>query len=378
MHSSILFITSKSLGGSGRHISTLVRSLRSHGYECDLLYYPTGVDQDKELEACFHRVHTFPRPPSMSPIAVIANVMRVRSILGQRTYHCVHTHTSLGGFIGRIGARSAKENPYVIHTIHAFGADQYTPIPQKWIYWVVERSLDFLTDRYVAPSQFIADYGFRTRLFKREKVKVIYNSLDLGGYKKSTSERMQNKVRLKLGEEYVYLFCGRLERQKGVDILIRALALLPANFACKLLICGSGSLEDSLRRLATDLGVSQKIVWIGWQSSLAPFYAAADAFVMPSRWESFGLVFLEAMSFGLPILSTTTQAIPEVVVHNRTGLLSENEDVESLAHNMKLIACDDALAHRLGAEGRKRLNENFLLETFVCSHIELYENAKNV
>ena len=80
---------------------------------------------------------------------------------------------------------------------------------------------------------------------------------------------------------------------------------------------------------------------------------------MPSRWETFGLVFLEAMNYSLPILSTRTQAIPEVVEHSVTGLLSTNEDVPALARNMETLMTNSELRGQLGAHGNQRLPRGF-------------------
>ena len=371
----ILFVTSKSLGGSGKYISTLAAALRERGHHCELIYYPMGVVQDGEIEAAFSAVHHFKARPGFSPIGVAANVARVREVLMNNHFDWVHTHTSLGGLFGKVGATLARSGARVGATIHAYGADEFTPVPQKWVYWVIERFLDLLTDAYVSPSQYMVDYGRRIHVIGSNKATVIHNSLPLQPPSADVAKlRLSKRAALGLADDQmVFLFCGRLEQQKGVDILISAFAKVPQNLRCHLILCGIGDDEDKLREQARALGVEANITWAGWQSELEAFYACADAYAMPSRWESFGLVFLEAMNYTLPVVSTRTQAIPEVVDDGVTGLLSTNENDSEFAFNLIRMAQDSNLRRSLGEAGNIRLREHFSFDKFVDAHVQWYE-----
>jgi len=371
----ILFVTSKSLGGSGKYISTLASALRERGHHCELVYFPLGVAQDAEIEAAFAAVHHFECRPGFSPLAVARNIKKVHRILKINCFDWVHTHTSLGGLFGRLGSIGA--GPVKVgHTIHAYGADEFTPVPQKWIYWAIERFLDELTDAYVSPSKYMVDFGAKTKVINPAKATVIYNSLPLKAVACNVGE-LRNKKRIELGfghEDNVLLFCGRIEKQKGLDVLVAALGKLNDDFRVRLIVCGVGDDEEKIRAKSKDYGVEKYITWAGWQSDLGDFYAAADVYVMPSRWESFGLVFLEAMNYSLPILSTRTQAIPEVVLDGVSGLLCENENSDELASNIIKLIKDDNFSKSLGVAGNKRLIEFFRFEKFVDEHVRWYES----
>jgi glycosyltransferase involved in cell wall biosynthesis len=371
----ILFVTSKSLGGSGKYISSLATALREKGYHCELIYPPTGVTQDAEIEAAFPTVHHFAVGPGFSPVRIVKNMLQVRKLVAQNNFDWVHTHTSLGALVGKLGARLAPKKVAVGATLHAYAADEFTPVPQKWFYWMIERFLDLLTDAYVAPSHYMVEYGKRIRVIDPKKATVIHNSLPLKPPSSSLALARATK-RESLGfaaDEIIFLFCGRLEEQKGVDTLIAGFAKVPAELRSRLVICGLGEDERKLKQLAVSLNIDSRIHWAGWQSDVEPFYAMADVYVMPSRWESFGLVFLEAMNFSLPVVSTRTQAIPEVVDDHKTGLLCENGDVLALAANMTLLATDAELRRRMGKAGQRRLMEHFTFERFVEDHIGWYE-----
>lgn len=371
----VLFVTSKSFGGSGKYITVLAAALRERGIHCDLVYFPSGVDQDVEIESAFVNAFHFFHKPNLSPITCWLNALQVRAILKKHSYDAVHTHTSLGGLMGRIGAKLSRNRAlFVGHTIHAYGADEFTPVPQKWFYWAIERTLDFFTDGYVSPSRYMVEYGARTKVITPGKATVIYNSLPLTkDFNSASGDRVLKRAELGIGDDVcMLLFCGRLERQKGVDVLLSALAKLRLLNRVHLVICGVGEDEATLRAQATANNLNSQITWVGWQSDVTPFYSASDIYVMPSRWESFGLVFLEAMNYSKPVISTAVQAIPEVVDSGVTGLLSHPGDVDALARNIDTLVADPNLRLLLGQAGKERLDDKFRFENFVDEHVKWY------
>jgi glycosyltransferase involved in cell wall biosynthesis len=291
----------------------------------------------------------------------------------------VHSHTSLGGFMGRVASRLATRKPKVFHTLHAYGADEFTPQPQKAVFASIERWLDKFTDVYIAPSQYIASYGVRLGLISSDRVYVVPNSIPLSPVPTSAAVlRLRGELRsqLKVADDaVVILFCGRLERQKGVDVLLKALSRLDSNRPWILVVCGDGNLRAHLAKLALRLGIGERVRWMGWQSNLANFYAAADIYAMASRWESFGLVFLEAMHYGLPIVACNVQAVPEVVTHGKTGRLSASEDPEELAINLAMLIGNEDRRRELGEAGRNDVVDRFGFERFVDSHLSLYRRS---
>ncbi|WP_428311151.1 glycosyltransferase family 4 protein [Hydrocarboniphaga sp.] len=377
----ILFVTSKSLGGSGKYISVLCAALKERGFDLGLCYYALGGSQDQEIEAGVHKVYRFPAAPSIfNPLSALKNVGFLLRILKTSQYDIVHTHTSLGGFIGRVAAALSRRKLKVVHTIHAFGADEFTPNPQRWLYASIERVLDWGTDAYISPSRYIRQFGEKEKILGKGKTQVIYNSLPMSGPPPEVIDKVAARLAIRdtvnIAEgESVLLFCGRLEHQKGADVLLHAVAQLKTDKAVKLLICGDGTLMAELRSLCSGLGIDDRVLWLGWQSNLENFYRAADIFVMPSRWESFGLVFLEAMFYRLPVVSTTAQAIPEVVLDGETGLLSISEDSLALAANLKLLLEDSNRLQAMGSYGQVRASVAFGFDRFVAEHDMMYRRV---
>ena len=154
------------------------------------------------------------------------------------------------------------------------------------------------------------------------------------------------------GEVFRFLTVGRLSRQKGQDLLLRALAEARAELPpVRLTLVGSGPDEADLRRLAGELGVADQVEFAGYATDPSVHFRAADCFVLPSRWEGFGVVLVEALAFGLPLLAADCEFGPaDVVTDPRIGDLVRADDVGALAEGLRRAARrprdPDAEAHR--------------------------------
>jgi len=159
--------------------------------------------------------------------------------------------------------------------------------------------------------------------------------------------------------ETVFLFVGHLTKAKGVLDLVKAAALLDKKVAWKLYIVGSATAESetatTLQQLNQEYDLQSRIELCGRVSGeeLQALYQMADIFVLPSYWEGYGIVFLEAMAEGLPVISTTAGAIPEVVIDGETGLLVEPGDVKALSLAMEKLLLSEEERQLLGQQGQQ-------------------------
>ena len=161
------------------------------------------------------------------------------------------------------------------------------------------------------------------------------------------------------------LFTGRIERLKGIDTLLHAVALLREKRTdfdwhnlCVSLIGGDPSEQGQreneemarLHALREELGLLDLVAFLGArdQDSLQFYYAAADVLVMPSHYESFGMVALEAMACGTPVVVSDVGGLQELVKHNRTGMRVKVGDVAAMAHALEILLEDPALRRRMG------------------------------
>jgi glycosyltransferase involved in cell wall biosynthesis len=164
---------------------------------------------------------------------------------------------------------------------------------------------------------------------------------------------------------------SRLVSQKGVDVLLRALAQVPEVCAT---VAGAGPLEPDLRRLAAELGLAERVRFPGWADPTAVL-AGVDAVVLPSRNEGLPLVLLEAMQAGFPVLATRVGSIAEAVEDGVSGLLVEPDDETALADQLRRLAAEPALRSRLGAAARGRARRSFSPEAMATAYDALYREV---
>ncbi|WP_245888241.1 glycosyltransferase [Geodermatophilus tzadiensis] len=163
---------------------------------------------------------------------------------------------------------------------------------------------------------------------------------------------------------------GRLDRQKGFDVLLRAVAGLPA---AHLVLVGDGPEREALEELAADLGLEERVTMVGWSSEAPRLMRSFDVLAVPSRWEGLPLVVLEAMLGGVPVVATPVGGVPDAVRHEETGLLVAVEDVGDLTAALHRLDGDPAFRRRLAAEAAAEAGRRFTAEAMVRSYEALHD-----
>jgi glycosyltransferase involved in cell wall biosynthesis len=139
-----------------------------------------------------------------------------------------------------------------------------------------------------------------------------------------------------------------------------------------LVLAGDGKLLHQLKHQAADLEISERTHFLGWRSDTAQLLMAYDLLLMPSLWEGFGLVVLEAMSKRLPVIASDISALPEVVVHQETGLLVPPKDPDALADAIRSLANDRSLRAHMGLVAEDRVETHFSVARMAQETIAVY------
>jgi glycosyltransferase involved in cell wall biosynthesis len=163
---------------------------------------------------------------------------------------------------------------------------------------------------------------------------------------------------------------GRLEHQKGFDILIRALREVNS---ATLVLVGDGSERGRLEELARRVGVEERIVWVGWTDEPRTYLGSFDVFALPSRFEGFPLAVLEALLARSAVVATDVGSVAEAVRDNETGLLVPVEDSGAFAMAIRRLLIDEGLRRRLGQQGRRLVLEQFTATHMTGAYESLYD-----
>lgn len=158
---------------------------------------------------------------------------------------------------------------------------------------------------------------------------------------------------------------SRSERLKGIDTVIKAMALLKNEIPnIKYCVIGKGEDVERLKKLADDLSVSEYVDFLGFVDDIDAYYQHCDLFILPSKKEGFGIVYLEAMQYKKPVIAVNYGGPTDVIVDGETGFLCEYDDVQCLAEKIKTLHDDQPLSAKLGQSGYERLMERFTFEHF--------------
>jgi len=354
------------VGGMENHIKMLSEALVQRGHQVTVLVtHPTSRTHIEEINGVY-----VIKAGRLATVASAPLSLALPIILRRQRPDIAHLHFPYP--IGEVSQLLFGRASRTIITYHSDVVRQkgllklYRPLLWKALH---------KADGIIATSpKYIDTSPYLSRV--REKCTVIPLGLELQRFL-HVSESQVEPIQEAYGSPLL-LFVGRLRYYKGLEYLLAAMSEIP----CKLLIVGSGPMEDGWRQLARSLGLSDKVVFLGQvtDDDLPPYYHASDIFVLPAseRSEAFGTVQVEAMASGLPVVCTELGTGTSFVnVHGQTGLVVPPADPPALAAAiLKLLASED-LRRTIGRRGRERAIREFSAQTMVDRTITLYEKVLN-
>jgi D-inositol-3-phosphate glycosyltransferase len=308
-------------------------------------------------------------------------------------YDVLHSHYWLSGLAAR-ELRRAWGTP-IIQMFHTLGhmKNGVASSPQEW---ESERRIEGeaevmgLSDLLVAATpleraQMVWLYGADA-----DKIDVVPPGVDLNLFRPIAPDEAKGVLGLPTSRRII-LYVGRIEPLKGIDTLLEAMALVAPDIPCwqddlTVIIIGGApgvGIErvnaelDRLERLRAELGIEELVTFQGAkdQDTLVYYYSAADMVIMPSRYESFGMVALEAMACGTPVVASKVGGLAFNVQDGQTGFHVPDQDAEALAEKVRQLLCDDELRERLGrqaAEWARRYGWPVIADQIV----DLYEQVQ--
>jgi glycogen(starch) synthase len=376
-------------GGLGRHVHALAEAQAAAGHDVVVVTPHPGSD-GLAYDEVVHGVRIVRVPhddPEVPPherflawtMALNHAMTRTGLALGRGWRpEVVHAHDWLVAHAAA-NLRAAFEVP-IVATMHATEAGRH----QGWLpddfsasIHAIEWWLTFESRRVIACSQHMR--WEVTRLFElpAEKVDVLPNGIDLSEW--TTDPDEVAAARRSFGAEGpLVLFAGRLEWEKGVHTLVEAMPRLRRRFpGVRLVVVGKGSQQEMLEDLARRLRVSRSVVFAGWltEGGLRSVSAAADVAVVPSVYEPFGLVALEAAALGTPLVVADTGGLTEIVEHGETGLVFPALDAAALADAVSEVLRDEVLARRVVRASRAVVERDYSWPTIAASTVTVYERA---
>jgi glycogen synthase len=350
-------------GGLARHVRKLSENLAALGVDVHVLTRGREESPPEEIRSgvVLHRVREPKRPGELTEFITWVEHMNTDMLaagveLGDSfDFDLVHGHDWL---VAAAGDHLAKRfgTPLTV-TIHAteFGRHQgwVDKHPQSHIHGI-ERWMANRAEQVIACSAYMRDHISDVYGIEEERIAVIPNGIDPADLQPADEEEMR-RLRLRFAQphEQLVLLVGRLVYEKGFQVALEAMPRVIDELGnVRFLVAGSGTAEQELRGQAAALGLDDHGIFLGWigDDVLHTLYRIADLVVVPSIYEPFGLVALEAMASGCPCLVADTGGLREVVPHEEVGLRFRSRDPQSLADFAIRVLSDEELGSRLVAE----------------------------
>jgi len=352
------------VAGAEQHLLRLLPALRNRGIDAQFVGLDVEGTDAERLYAGFEQAGV---PVEHVPCTVDVNPIMARDVLRvlrRLRPDLLHTHLVHADVYGATAAKLTRV-PYV-STRH--NDDRYQLGPFRY----VDRVFASGATRLIAISDAVRRFLIVAGL-PAAKFETIHYGLDETPSLPSEISPEQAGIPRDVP---LVLAIGRLIAQKDHATLLEAFAETRSRHPDAMLaILGSGPLEAETRSLAGTLGVDDAVVMPG-RLETRDWLRRADVFAHTSRWEGFGIVLLEAMLAGLPVVATRVSAVPEIVVDGETGLLVEAGAVSAVASAIDDLLTDTARAGSLGAAGRARVREHFSVARMTEATADVYERSR--
>ena len=371
----------KEKGGVESYVFNLSRQLLNHGHEVHIFAHRFGEDQGNRL--IFHHVPaiTFWSPLKYWIFAV--NAPKIIKKTGIK-FDIVHGFTqTLFQDIYRVGGGCHWD--YMIHTYplmqSAFGKIVMCLNPRHFSLLLLERII--FKRRCYKQITCISEQCKKEILhhykLPANDVEVVYNGVDTDVFSPQNRLKYRDSIRAKysiLKDEVLLLFVGSGFKRKGLKYLIDVFPLIDKDKKIKLLVVGRGKVRE-YQKLAKENGITDKIIFAGVYKNIQEIYPAGDIFVFPSEYDAFGTACLEAMASGLPVITSKTSGVSEIITQGVDGFIINHPiDAKEIANYINLLLEKEKREH-MGSAARQK-SEMYSFDANIEKTLHIYQKVLNI
>ncbi len=356
-------------GGSGAVATELGLELAKRGHELHFVSYaqPFRLPGFQE-RVYFHEVEMDHYPLFEHPPYSLALAVALHETADKYDLDLIHVHYAIphaaSAWIAREMLNGAR-GPKIVTTLH--GTD-ITLVGQHPSFHSITRFSILKSDGITAVSRYLKDETEDNFGVPGDRIEVIPNFIDVGRYTPDR-EPCHRKVLAPDGGK-ILMHISNFRPVKRVEDVVRVFAGVAAALPARLVLVGDGPERPRAQALAEELGVAERVTFLGKHTSVEELLSCCDLFLLPSESESFGLAALEAMACGAPVLATAVGGVPEVVEDGATGALLPVGDVEGMVEAAIRILSEPGVAQAMGRQARE-----VAVSRFAADHIvPLYES----
>jgi len=371
----VIILLHSGVGGSGVVATELGLTLAKGGHEVHFIAnaVPFRLGDSNPANVFFHQIGGLAYPLFDSPLRTLSEASRIVEVVEERNIDVIHAHYAIphatAALLGRAMLRG-RVRPGIVTTLHGtdvtlVGLDRaYLRATQ----WSIEES-----DVVTAVSRSLALTTVRDMGVARDDIVVVPNAVDAQRFAGPRDPQARN--RYANPHEKLLVHVSNFRPVKRIDDVVRIFAKVNDALPARLLMVGEGPERPNALALAQELGVAERIAFVGSFPRIETMLALADLFLLPSSQESFGLAALEAMASGMPVVATDIGGIPEVVKDGVSGFLHPLGAVDAMAASAIALLRDDALHARFAHAAREHARANFDEATITERYLACYREA---
>lgn len=356
----LYLVTRAEHGGAQTHLVELLEGMRG-GFEAHLATGEEGflTDEARRLGVSVHILPSLVQYLSLREdmLALGETVALIRSLRPS----LVHAHSSKAGFLGRLAARVAGVP--AVFTAHGWGFAEGVPWRRKMVATIGERLASRWSSGIITVSEADRALALRYHVLPRDRITVVHNGV------KDTPERSRPGI----ADEVRIVMVARFAPPKDQVLLLKALVGQEMPF--RLCLVGAGPNQGAACALAGELGLSERVSFVGACSDVNRILGESSLFVLTSIWEGLPISILEAMRAGLPVVASDVGGVREAVVDGETGFLVDRGDLVMLRARLRQLLSDPELRTKMGEAGRKRYLERFTAARMVGETARVYKEV---
>ncbi len=358
-------------GGSGVVATELGKHLAQRGHEIAFISYDTPLRlTDLPPRVSYHEVEIEQYPLLRHFPYTLALASKLAEVTRLKKLDLLHAHYAIPFGAAALLARQivSERPPRIVMTLH--GTD-ITLVGNNASFKPVTRLTIDSADAVTVVSNHL-EQETRRQFGTSREISVVYNFIDPARHDVPRSRCLDNTER---PDRKCVMHISNFRPVKRITDVIRIFAQVARTVDAELLLIGDGPEIPVAREHAELLGVEDRVRFLGVVDQVSPFLAAADLFLLPSTTESFGLVALEAMASGVPVIASDIGGLPEVVVNGVTGFLDPVGDVEAMSGHARMLLTDPALHHQFSEAARHHAAERFHYLDVVPQYERVYAQA---
>lgn len=273
---------------------------------------------------------------------------QLKHIIDENHFNLIHVHTPTVSILTRLAAQKTRKNgTIVMYTCHGFHFHNAAPKKNWIIYYPIERMMSRFCDYIVTINK--EDFN-RAKTFYASHVRYIHGvGVNINRIHNCKINKQAYKKLIGVPEDCVLILSiGEMIERKNHEVIIRALAKVEKQYIYYA-ICGKGPLRGYLEKLAQELGVSERVKFLGFRKDIPELCNTADISAFPSRIEGLGLAGIEAMAAGVPLVSSNVHGILDYVIDGMTGYALNPDDVNGFAEAISILADNNEIREMMSS-----------------------------